>query len=106
MNIKLKATPVENDRGIKNEFPDGTKSRTFVVRDIEANICIVVAIYFLPDGSHIFRFVNDLIIQRHHMYSAAEVSLLHAFIGWLSDHVKEVYPTDEHPAGVPLDQIK
>lgn len=106
INIKIKATLCEPDRGTFDEFPEGTKIRTFFIRNEEANTNVTVMVIFLPDGNRLFRYITDRLGERLMAYTTAEVCTIHAFNCWLSEHKDKIYPTGDHPAGLPLDQIE
>ena len=106
MNFKLKATLAEPDRGPYGEtFPEGTKSRFFYLECEETSTKVDVIVYFTPDGKRFFSFITPNLSDRFLSYSASEVQLIHMFTAWLGKHKEEIYPTDEHPTGLPLDDI-
>ena len=106
INIKIKATLFEPDRGTFDEYPEGTKIRTFFIRNEEANITVTAMVIFLPDGNRLFRYVASGLGERLMAYTAAELCTIHAFNDWLSKYHDKLYPTGDHPAGLPLDQIE
>lgn len=106
INIKIKATMCEPDRGTFDEYPEGTKIRTFFIRNEEANLTVTAMVIFLPDGNRLFRYIANGLGERLMAYTAAEVCTIHAFNDWLSKYKDKLYPTGDHPAGLPLDQIE
>lgn len=105
INIKIKSTLCEPSRGTFDEFPEGTKIRTFYIRNEETDTNVTATVIFLPDGNRLFRYITDKLGNRLMAYTSAEVGTIHAFNCWLSEHQDKLYPTGEHPAGLPLDQI-
>jgi len=106
INIKIKSTLCEPDRGVFDDYPEGTKTRTFFIRNEEANTEITAMVIFLPDGTRRFRYITSRLGERLMAYTSAEVCTIHAFNCWLSEHQDKLYPTGDHPAGLPLDQIE
>lgn len=106
INIKIKSTLCEPDRGTFDEYPEGTKTRTFFIRNEEANTEVTAMVIFLPDGNRLFRYFTRRLGERLMAYTSAEVCTIHAFNDWLSKYKDKLYPTGDHPAGLPLDQIE
>lgn len=109
MQIKLvmKATLAKPDRGPYGDtYPEGTKSRAFFVENGDGSAKLDVFIYFTPDGNKFFSFIAPKMSDTFLAYSADEVNLMRAFLDWVASHTAEIYPTDEHPTGLPLDDIK
>lgn len=106
MIFKLKATLAEPDRGPYGEtFPEGTKRRAFFVESGDGSTKVDVFVYFTPDGNRFFSFITPNLSDMFLSYSASEVQLIHTFTDWLGKHKDEIYPTDAHSAGLPLDDI-
>lgn len=106
MNFKLKATLAEPDRGPYGEtYPEGTKRRAFFVENEDGSTKVDVFVYFTTDGNRFFSFITPNMSDTFFAYSADEVNLIRAFLDWLAKHKDEIYPTDEHPTGLPLDDI-
>lgn len=106
MKLVMKSTLAEPDRGPYGEtYPEGTKRRAFFVEDGNGSAKVDVFIYFTPDGMKFFSFITPNMSDTLLAYSADEVNLIRAFLDWLARHTAEIYPTDEHPTGLPLDAI-
>ena len=106
MKLIMKSTLAKPDRGPYGEtYPEGTKSRAFFVENEDGSTKVDMFIYFTPDGKKFFSFITPNMSDTFLAYSAAEVNLIRAFLDWISEHTSEIYPTDEHPTGLPLDDI-
>jgi hypothetical protein len=102
----MKSTLAQPDRGpFGDTYPEGTKSRAFFVENEDGSTKVDVFIYFTPDGKKFFSFITPKMSDTFFAYSADEVNLIRAFLDWLAKHKDEIYPTDEHPTGLPLDDI-
>lgn len=107
MKLVMKATLAEPDRGPYGDtYPEGTKRRAFFVENGDGSAKVDIFIYFTPDGKRFFSFITPNLSDTFFAYSADELNLIRAFLGWLAEHKAEIYPTDEHPTGLPLDDIK
>jgi hypothetical protein len=103
----MKSPLAKSDRGPYGEtYPEGTKCRAFFVESGDGSTKVDVFVYFTPDGNRFFSLITPNLSDTFFAYSAAELNLIRAFLGWLSGHKDEIYPTDEHPAGLPLDDIE
>lgn len=106
MKLVMKATLAEPDRGPYGDtYPEGTKRRAFFVENEDGSTKVDVFIYFTPDGNRFLSFITPNLSDTFFAYSASEVNLIRVFLAWLSVHKAEIYPTDEHPTGLPLDDI-
>ena len=106
MKLIMKSTLAEPDRGPYGEtYPEGTKRRAFFVENEDGSTKVDVIVYFTPDGKRFFSFITPNLSDNFLSYSASEVQLIHTFTDWLAKHKDEIYPTDEHPTGLPLDDI-
>lgn len=106
MKLVMKATLAEPDRGPYGDtYPEGTKRRAFFVENEDGSTKVDVFVYFTPDGNRFFSFITPNLSDTFFAYSADELNLIRAFLGWLAEHKAEIYPTDEHPTGLPLDDI-
>ena len=107
MKMIMKATLAKPDRGPYGDtYPEGTKSRALFVESGDGSTKVDVFIYFTPDGNKFFSFITPKLSDTFFAYSADELNLMRAFLDWLAGHTKEIYPTDEHPTGLPLDDIE
>ena len=103
----MKATLAEPDRGPYGEtFPEGTKSRFFYLECAETSARADIIVYFTPEGKRFFSFITPNLSDNFLSYNADEVQLIHMFMDWLGKHKDKVYPTAEHPTGLPLDDIE
>ena len=103
----MKSTLAKPDRGPYGDtYPEGTLCRAFFVESRDGSTKVDVFIYFTPDGKKFFSFITPNMSDTFLAYTAEEVNLMRAFLDWLASHTAELYPTDEHPTGLPLDDIE
>jgi hypothetical protein len=107
MQFEMKTPLARADRGPYGEtYPEGTLCRAFFVESRDGSTKVDVFIYFTPDGKKFFSFITPNMSDTFLAYTAEEVNLMRAFLDWLASHTAELYPTDEHPTGLPLDDIE
>jgi hypothetical protein len=105
MKLEIQSPTALPDRGPYDIYPQGTKCRRFVVKDPATSTMVTVAVYFTPDGNQFFSFITPKLSHRM-AYSIPEVQVMHSFMAWYDAHHAELAPTDQNPAGLPLDDIK
>ena len=105
IHLKIHSDLVEDVQGVYDELPKGSRRRIFMVRNEAANVTVFATVFFLPDGSRRFRYITDKLGETLFAYSAAEVNTIHLFNKWLAENKDKLYPSDEHPAGLPLEAI-
>lgn len=106
IHLKIHSDLVEEVKGVFDELPAGTKRRIFRVRNEADNVTVVATVFFFPDGTRRFRYITENLGETLFAYSSAEVNTIHLFNKWLADNKDKLYPTDEHPAGLPLEAIE
>lgn len=106
IHLKIHSDLVEEVKEVFDELPAGTKRRMFRVRNEADNVTVVATVFFLPDGTRRFRYITENLGETLFAYSSAEVNAIHLFNKWLADNKGKLYPTDEHPAGLPLEAIE
>ena len=105
IHLTITSDLVEDVQGVYDELPVRTKRRMFRVRNEADNVTVVATVFFFPDGTRRFRYITENLGETLFAYSAEEVNTIHLFNKWLADNKDKLYPTDEHPAGLPLEAI-
>jgi len=104
ITVDIDISKLQDDRGCCNIYPEGTKSRAIIIRNVENQAAVQVVMYFVPGGERYFTIISKTLCDKLMAYSSDEFNLINIATRFVSEHKRDLYP-ESHLAMFTKDQI-